>query len=199
MSEKVLYEKRLLERIKNDSDAAFEEIYNRYWKQLFNFGMRKLNQREVVEGIVQEVFIDLWVRRKSISINESLSSYLHSSVNFRIINQYKSRSIREKYLDTLKARSPDTSISIEELIQFKDLKLTIKGIIKKFPNQRQKAYKLRFNKGLSYSEIADVMEISVSTVEKHLIRAIKDLRVSLRELTLASGMALLQEPLFFFL
>ncbi|GAB3234239.1 RNA polymerase sigma-70 factor [Algoriphagus aestuariicola] len=199
MSEKVLYEKRLLERIKNDSDAAFEEIYNRYWKQLFNFGMRKLNQREIVEGIVQEVFIDLWVRRKSISIYESLSSYLHSSVNFRIINQYKSRSIREKYLDTLKAQSPDTSISIEELIQFKDLKLNIKGIIKKFPIQRQKAYKLRFNKGLSYSEIADVMEISVSTVEKHLIRAIKDLRVSLRELTLASGMALLQDPLFFFL
>jgi RNA polymerase sigma-70 factor (ECF subfamily) len=199
MSEKVLYEKRLLERIKNDSDAAFEEIYNRYWKQLFNFGMRKLNQRQIVEGIVQEVFIDLWVRRKSISIYESLSSYLHSSINFRIINQYKSRSIREKYLDTLKARSPDTCISIEELIQFKDLKLTIKGIIKKFPNQRQKAYKLRFNKGLSYSEIADVMEISVSTVEKHLIRAIKDLRVSLRELTLASGMALLQDPLFFFL
>ena len=199
MVEKELYDKRLLERVKNDSDSAFEEIYNSYWKQLFNFGMGKLNQREVVEGIVQEVFIDFWVRRKSININHSLSSYLHSSVNFRIINQYKSRSIREKYLEAQKVQNPDFGFSIEEMIQMKDLKLAIKGITKNFPSQRQKAYKLRFKKGLSYSEIAEIMEISVSTVEKHLIRAVKDLRVSLRELTLAGSIALVQESLFYFL
>lgn len=196
MSEKELYEKRLLERIKNDSDSAFEEIYNRYWKQLFNFGIRKLNQPEIVEGIVQEVFIDFWVRRKSISIEQSLLSYLYTSVNFRVINQYKSRAIREKYLNGLKAQNPDFGFSIEDMIQFKDLKLTIKGLIKDFPSQRQKAYKLRFNKGLSYKEIADIMEISVSTVEKHLVRAIKDLRISLRELTLTGGIAFIQESLF---
>lgn len=196
MSEKELYEKRLLERIKNDSDSAFEEIYNRYWKQLFNFGMGKLNQPEIVEGIVQEVFIDFWVRRRSISIEQSLSSYLYTSVNFRIINQYKSRAIREKYLEGLKGQNPDFGSSVEDMIQFKDLKLTIKGLIKDFPSQRQKAYKLRFNKGLSYKEIADIMEISVSTVEKHLVRAIKDLRIGLRELTLTGGIALVQESFF---
>lgn len=195
MSEKELYEKRLLERIKDDSDSAFEEIYNRYWPMLFNFGMRKLNQREVVEGIVQEVFIDIWVRRKAIDVQQSLSTYLHSCVHFRIINQYKSRAVRVKYLETLKSQDSELGLTVEEMIQFKDLRLTIKGIIRHFPSQRKKAYKLRYNKGLSYREIAEVMEISVSTVEKHLIRAIKDLRVSLRELTLTGVLALAQDTL----
>lgn len=199
MSEKELYEKKLLERIKNDSDPAFEELYNLYWKPLFNFGMGKLNQHEIVEGIVQEVFIDFWLRRKTIHINQSLSTYLYTCVNFRVINQYKSRSIRLKYLETLKSQDPDLGVSLEEMIQFKDLKHTIKGIIRHFPTQRKKAYKLRFNKGLSYNEIAQSMEISVSTVEKHLIRAVKDLRVSLRELTLAVGVFFTEESAFFFL
>lgn len=196
MSDKELYEKGLLERIRNDSESAFEEIYNRYWKQLFGFGMGRLNQREIVEGIVQEVFIDFWSRRKTLNINHSLASYLFSAVNFKVINQYKARSVREKYVEKQKSQNLEFGFSIDDVIQFKDLKLTIKGIVNKFPTQRKKVYKLRFNKELSYQEIAETMEISVSTVEKHLMRALKDLRISLRELTLTYGLMLGTEPLF---
>lgn len=196
MSEKSNIDNRLLKGIKNGSDLAFEEAYNRYWKQLFNFGMKKLDQRETVEGIVQEVFIDLWVRRSKLEINQTLSTYLHSSVNYKIINQYKSQSVRRKYLDTLKSQYAHLGFSIEEMIHFNDLKLRISSITEEFPSQRKKAYDLRFNKGLSYKEIAETMKISASTVEKHLIRAIKDLRISLKELTLTGSLLLSQDFLF---
>lgn len=195
MSGKEHYETQLLDRIKSDSDSAFEEIYERYWQLLFNFGMRKLNQREVVEGIVQEVFIDFWLRRKSLDIRQSLSTYLHSCVHFRIINQYKSRAIRTKYLEGLKTQDAELGLSVEEMLQYRDLRLAIKRIVRHFPFQRKKAYKLRFDKGLSYQEIANTMDISVSTVEKHLIRAVKDLRVSLREFTLMGILTFVQDSL----
>lgn len=196
MSEKELFELELVERIKNDDESAFIEVYNLFWKRLYNFGYNKLGKKEIVEGIVQEVFIDLWAKRGKLEIHTSLSSYLFSAINYRIINQYKSQSIREKYSEMEKSKGEQTSSSVEEKVHYNDLKSNIKKVVGQFPSQRQKVYKLRFNKGLSYNEIAQNLGISVSTVEKHLMRALKDLRVSLRELTLSTLTYISLDPPF---
>ena len=185
MSERELFELELVERIKNDDESAFIEVYDLFWKRLFNFGYNKLGKKEVVEGIVQEVFIDFWAKRGKLEIHTSLSSYLFTAINYRIINQYKSQSIRDKYSEKEKSKGEQISSSAEERVLYNDLKSNIKKIVSGFPPQRQKVYQLRFNKGLSYIEIAQILEISVSTVEKHLIRALKDLRISLKEFTLS--------------
>tara|TARA_R110002020_G_scaffold66016_1_gene173815 strand:+ start:699 stop:1316 length:618 start_codon:yes stop_codon:yes gene_type:complete len=186
MPEKVLYEQELLERIKSGDETAFIEVYDLFWKRLFNFGHKKLGKREIVEGVVQEVFIDFWTKRAKLEIHTSLSSYLFTSVNYKIINQYKSQSIREKYSAQEKAKGEQNSSSTDEKVLFNDLKFNIKKVVREFPPQRKKVYQLRFNKGLSYIEIAQNLEISVSTVEKHLMRALKDIRISLKELTLTT-------------
>lgn len=186
MPEKVLNELELIDRLKNDDESAFIEIYDLFWKRLFNFGFKKLGKKEIVEGIVQEVFIDFWTKRSKLEIHTSLSSYLFTAVNYRIINQYKSQIIREKYSELEKSKGEQKSSSTDEKVLFNDLKSNIKKVVGGFPPQRQKVYKLRFNKGLSYIEIAQSLEISVSTVEKHLMRALKDIRINLRELTLST-------------
>ncbi|WP_192346187.1 RNA polymerase sigma-70 factor [Algoriphagus sp. Y33] len=196
MLEKVLNQQETLERIKSGDESAFIEVYDLYWKQLFNFGYKKLSKKEIVEGIVQEVFIDLWTKRAKLEIHTSLSSYLFTSVNYKIINKYKSQSIRDKYSEEEKSKGEQNSASTEEKILFNDLKSNIKKVVREFPPQRKKVYQLRFNKGLSYIEIAQSMEISVSTVEKHLMRALKDIRVSLRELTLSSLACVGSDSLF---
>ncbi|MDR7131312.1 RNA polymerase sigma-70 factor (ECF subfamily) [Algoriphagus sp. 4150] len=186
MPVKVSTQQEIIERIKNGDESAFIEAYDLYWKSLFNFGYKKLGKKEIVEGIVQEVFIDFWAKRAKLEIHTSLSSYLFTSVNYRIINQYKSQSIRDKYSEKEKSKGEQNSPSTEEQILFNDLKSNIKKVVREFPSQRKKVYQLRFNKGLSYTEISQTLEISVSTVEKHLMRALKDIRVSLRELTLST-------------
>lgn len=184
MPEKVLNELELIDRLKNDDESAFIEIYDLFWKRLFNFGYKKLGKKEIVEGIVQEVFIDIWTKRSKLEIHTSLTSYLFTAVNYRIINQYKSQIIRENYSEQEKSKGEQKSSSTDEKVLFNDLKSNIKKVVSGFPPQRQKVYKLRFNKGLSYIEISQNLEISVSTVEKHLMRALKDIRISLRELSL---------------
>ncbi|REG78444.1 RNA polymerase sigma-70 factor [Algoriphagus antarcticus] len=196
MPEKVLNELEIIERIKNDDESAFIEVYELFWKRLFNFGYKKLGKKEIVEGIVQEVFIDFWTRRAKLEIHTSLSSYLFTSVNYRIINQYKSQSIRDKYSAQEKTKGEQNSSSTDEKVLYNDLKSNIKKVVQEFPAQRKKVYQLRFNKGLSYIEIAQNLEISVSTVEKHLMRALKDIRISLRELTLSTLTYLSSDPVF---
>ncbi|PZX49141.1 RNA polymerase sigma factor [Algoriphagus chordae] len=186
MPEEVLNEKEIIERIKNDDESAFIEVYDLFWKRLFNYGYKKLGKKEIVEGIVQEVFIDFWTKRAKLEIHTSLSSYLFTSVNYRIINQYKSQSIRDKYSATEKTKGEQLSSGSDEKVLFNDLKSNIKKVVREFPPQRKKVYQLRFNKGLSYIEIAETLEISVSTVEKHIMRALKDIRISLREFILST-------------
>src|SRR5690606_27302843 len=140
---------------------------------------------EIVEGIVQEVFIDLWTKREKLEIHTSLSSYLFTAVNYQIINQYKSQSIRDKYSAQEKSKGEQNSSSADETVLFNDLKLNIKNVLRKITLPRTKVYQHRFNNGLSYLEIAQDLERSVNTGEKHLTRALKDIKISLKELTQA--------------
>ncbi|WP_339880367.1 RNA polymerase sigma-70 factor [uncultured Algoriphagus sp.] len=195
MLEKLFNEEEIIERIKNGDESAFIEVYDFFWKRLFNFGYNKLGKREIVEGIVQEVFIDFWTKRSKNKIHTSLSSYLFTAVNYRIINQYKSQLIREKYSEQEKSKGVQKSSAADEKTLYNDLKSNIKKVVKEFPPQRKKVYELRFNKGLSYLEISQDLEISVSTVEKHLIRALKDIRVNLKEFTLSFLSYLIADPL----
>lgn len=196
MSDKVFHKKEVIERIKNDDETAFIEVYDLFWKRLYNFGYKKLGKKEIIEGIVQEVFIDFWTKRAKLEIHTSLTSYLFTSVNYRIINQYKSQSIREKYSEQEKSKGEQNSSSTDEKVLFNDLKSNIKKVVREFPPQRKKVYQLRFNKGLSYIEIAQNLEISVSTVEKHLMRALKEIRINLRELTLSAFTYIGLDPIF---
>ena len=68
-------EERLLKLLKDDNLAAFDEIFNRYWNRLFISTQHMLNNKEVAEDVVQEVFVDLWERRNVVKV-EKLSGYL---------------------------------------------------------------------------------------------------------------------------
>jgi len=171
-----LNEPELAQKIKQGDESAFIEVYEQYWKPLFNYGFNKLGKKEIVEGIVQEVFIDLWTKRKTLEIHTSLSSYLFQAVHFRVINKYKAQKVRENFSLNEQLKVEHQGSPVEERIIFKELKRMIKKITKSFPLQRKKVYDLRFKKGLSYLEIAEETNLSTSTIEKHLIQAKKEIR-----------------------
>ena len=183
MSNKDFIEQELITKIKNGDESAFIQVYDFYWKRLYNFGYKKLAKKEVVEGMVQDVFIDFWNKRTSLEIHTSLKSYLYTSIKYKIINQYKLQGIRDIYIEKEKAKGEQNHLSVEEHIFFKDLKSNLNSVVENFPPQRRKVYELRFDRGFSNIEISKYLKISVSTVEKHMIRAMKEIRVSLREFT----------------
>lgn len=183
MSERTLKEQELISNIKKGDESAFVEVYHLYWKRLYNFGYKKLAKKEIVEGIIQEVFIDFWTKRKSLDIHSSLSSYLFTSVNYRIINQYKSQVVRENFAQKERKKGEQKDSSTDDKVLFDDLKSNLKKVINGLPAQRKQVYQLRHHQGMSNYEIAQTLQISVSTVEKHMIKALKDIRIALREFT----------------
>ncbi|UZD24202.1 RNA polymerase sigma-70 factor [Algoriphagus halophytocola] len=192
MSEHIKKEQELISKIQKGDESAFVEVYHLYWKRLFNFGYKKLAKKEIVEGIVQEVFIDFWTKRQTLDIHSSLTSYLFTAVNYKIINQYKSQVVRENFAQKERKKGEQNDSSTDDKVLFDDLKANLKRVINRLPAQRRQVYQLRHNQGLSNIEIAQTLQISVSTVEKHMIKAMKDIRTGLREFTFSiSIMALL--------
>jgi len=188
-----LTDDQLLTEIKKGNETAFVTLYDTYWKKLYNYGYSKLGKREIIEGFVQEVFIDLWIKRITLDIHSSVASYLFTSIKYKIINYHKSQYIREKFAVNEKSKGELKITEVEEKVLYQDLKSNLDEVIFDFPMQRKTACSLRFNDELSYQEIAQAMAISVSSVEKHIIKSLKIIRYRLKTFGFATITMMMME------
>jgi RNA polymerase sigma-70 factor (family 1) len=158
--------------------AAFTEIYDRYWKKMFALAYQKLEDPEESQEIVQQIFIRLWDRHQELDIRSSLSGYIAVSVKYRIINALDKKHVRKMHLDSL---SFDKAIdSTTELLEFEELRHRIESIVNGLPEKCRLVFKMSREDGLSQKEIAEKLDIAEKTVESHLGKAIKTLRIRLK-------------------
>lgn len=180
MGTKSSLETSLLDQISSGNESAFIKVYENYWKQLFNFGYKRLKKKEVVEGIVQEVFVELWLKRENLCAINSLEAYLFTMVKYMIINHVKSLLVKDRYNQFLAYQSKTIGSEVEEKLLFNELDKAYWEEVKKLSPQARKVYQMRHVSGLKYAQIASKLDISVSTVEKHMIKAKKVIRTNLK-------------------
>jgi len=169
----------LLELLKKNELKAFKEIYHRYWKKIYGSAYKRLKSKELSEEIVQELFVNLWDKRQTLQFRISLSSYLYASVSHYIIDSYRKELVRQKYRKAFKVSYTDSANSTEEAYNLKELSHTIETEILQLPDKCRSVYELSRKEYKSNKEIALHLGISEKTVENHLTKALKRLRVSL--------------------
>ncbi|MEQ7798615.1 RNA polymerase sigma-70 factor [Pedobacter sp. ASV1-7] len=164
--------------VKSDNQA-FEEIFNRYWSVLYSAAYKRLKSHEKTEEIVQDLFTLLWSKRENIQIHTSLSGYLLTTVRYLVLNHFQKESVRESYKNSLDpAHAYDNST--EDTILFNDLKRNLEKEVNNLPPQCRSVYELSRNQHIVNHEIAALLSISEKTVEGHLTKAIKRLKVRLK-------------------
>lgn len=173
-------ESELIHHLQKGDKAAFVYIYEQYWSILFNQAYKRLPQQEIVKELIQDLFMELWQKRNSLNIHTSLSAYLHNALKHKVFNHYKSEIIREKHAVSVKNTSSRLYNEVEESIFFDELSMALKKEIAGLPLQPKQVYLLKHEQGLNYAEIAKALNISVSTVEKHMIKALKIIRKNLK-------------------
>jgi len=161
--------------VKESDEKAFEELYRRHWPTLFNIACKRLNSREKAEDIVQNVFIDLYRRRTTIEFTISLRAYLLQALKFKVINEYRSASNRNKYQQSL-FFGESCKIDFANPLEAKDLEMKINMILDRLPEKCRTVFLLSRRENLSYKDISAGLSITVSTVEKHISKALKTLR-----------------------
>jgi RNA polymerase sigma-70 factor (ECF subfamily) len=140
--------------------------------------------------IVQDVFINLWNKRETISSDKSVKSYLFTSVKNRCFNFIRdNKKFRSSVLDIdiadYEAPYENDSFSGSEL------QAKIDNAINKLPENCREVFKLSRIEELKYKEIADKLNISVKTVEAQMSKALKVLRVELKEYIMVALLFLL--------
>lgn len=162
----------------HDDELAFREVYHRYGRTLVYTAIRKTGQAEVAEDLVQELFVKLWLSRKKLVIQKTLIGYLQGMLRNGIITHYhKEKSKNPVSLDEAYALG---DYQTTEQIQYDQLHDLYQESLQKIPEKCRAVFVLS-RKGYSIKEIAQIQQISEKTVEAHISKALRILRVEMKD------------------
>lgn len=171
-------DEQLFRLLQDNSEAAFNAIFNRYSKRLYVEAYKRLQDADEGDDIVQEVFSWLWERRKTLEAPQCLKAYLIQVVRNKCVDlirkQTSTRDKKEQY--TWMASTTTTGSPIENKELGRQLATAINNIT---PASRQAFEQLYLHKK-SLKEIASEMDINVQSVKNHIHRALKVLRENLK-------------------
>lgn len=177
----LLSDETLFALIKENDQKAFEEFYSRYWDYLTSYANKHFQNWQKAEDMVQEILISLYNRRQTLEFSVSIRAYLSQALKFKIMNEFRSKLVRDTYQKTIHYRYVDsTQTNPYNLCESKELAHTINRSINSLPQKCRQAFILSRSEDLSYKDISGHLGISVSTVEKHISKALKILRTSLK-------------------
>ena len=175
-------EKDLLYKLQSGSVTAFTTIYNQHWKKMFYLAGNKLQNLAEAEELVQDIFLDLWRRREELKITSCLSSYLSACVKYKVINALAKRNQQERYsLYTSHQPGLLADNTTEERLRLEELQHELMNETEKLPEKCKMVFRLSREQGYSQKQIATRMGISEKTVESHLAKALRTLRVGLSQ------------------
>lgn len=166
--------------IKGNRDA-YECIYNNYWPRLYAFVYNRLKIKEATEEIIQEVFFSLWTKRAELVITHSLSAYLFTAVKYQVFNYIKADKVRRTYASHFYRYEQKMDNSNQENIEVTDLKNAVEKEVARLPEKCQQVFRMSRHEHRSVRDIAETLNISPKTVENHLTKALRQLRVAFSE------------------
>lgn len=159
-----------------DDQHAFRILFKHYYTTLFQFAVSIVKVREAAEEIVEDVFIKVWNKRKSLTEIANLRLYLYVSVKNHCLNHVTRRGhTAEIDLDQLDVVCAELVPNPEDLLVASELLQRVNKSIHELPPKCRIVYKMVKENGLSYKEVGEILNISPRTVENHIAAALKKL------------------------
>lgn len=168
-----------------DDEKMFEFIFKAYFPRLIAFAKKFIPDKDVVEDIIQEVFLKVWVKRKEIEA-DTFQSYLFTLVRNACLNHIKHQKIVDNHQIEMEVTSKEERLYYADFFSdpfhqtiFNEIQNEIEKVMLELPDQTRKVFRLSRFEGMKNSEIAKMLNVSVRTVEKHNTRALEKLKAHL--------------------
>ncbi|MBL7740909.1 MAG: RNA polymerase sigma-70 factor [Chitinophagaceae bacterium] len=168
---------RLLDSIALHNDQnAYKELFLLLHKPLCQFAYGIIKSRDDAEEVVSDVFITLWEKREKLTAIESPLMYLYAAVKNTALNRI-AKNKRQQALDAGEWLVPLSSVYFdpEKLMMTEELIQKIRQAINELPTRCRLIFKLVKEDGLKYREVAELLQISVKTVEAQMAIAMRRL------------------------
>ncbi len=156
---------------------AFEVLFTRYYKVLFQYGLKMVRNRQLLDDCVQDLFFELWVGRANITPVQSVRSYLFKALKYKLYREI-SRDQRMSPFEGKEDEFPEFSYEaalIAEQTQT-DRKKRLLYYVQQLTRRQQEALYLRFYGQMSYEEISEVMAITYQAAVNLIHKSVKFLR-----------------------
>lgn len=166
-------------QLREGNQSAFEALYKKYSLTLYANILRMVNDPEVADDLLQDLFIKIWEKRAEINPEKSFKGYLFTCSRFLVLNFLRHISVERQVENYLSYTRSELHNPVEEAVFFKETDSILKQTLDKLPPQRQKIYALCKIEGLTYAEVATTLGISVTTVQDHIVKANKFIKEQL--------------------
>ena len=170
-------ESKLISLLGEDSEYAFQLLYDRHRKRIYQTALRYLKSPILAQEVVQDVFLELWFNRKNLKSDQPLEAWLYSLTKNNLINRLKKIANEWKALKGLGFISERSINNIENNLQESQYNELLETAIGQLSEQQQKVFKLARHERLTYLEIGEKLQISPLTVKTHMSRALESIKV----------------------
>lgn len=161
----------LFSEIAKNDKHAFNELFLRYYARLVQFATHLLNTSSTAEDVVSDVFSNIWLKRKKLSGISNVEAYLYTAVRNACFDLIRKEQKTIRNVDMMTEMLQPQCFAIES----HEFKLILENAISALPEQRRLVFLLVKEHGKKCAEVAEILGISVRTVENQLYKAVKAL------------------------
>jgi RNA polymerase sigma-70 factor (family 1) len=162
----------LQQQIAAHSDqSAYKELYLIFYKPLLQFGYSFVRSQESAEEIVSDVFLNLWKKRAGLAEIQNLKLYLFVSTKNAALNYLRSQKKPLLQVEQYQVQLQSIYFDPEKLMITAEMVNRVHAAVRKLPPRCQLIFKLIKEDGLKYREVAELLNLSIKTVENQLATA----------------------------
>lgn len=161
------------------SKEEFEIVFRTYYQNLCRYANMWTSNSDESEEIVQSVFVKLWEKKDVIKVDTSVKSYLFKAVYHSSLNAIKHKKVKEQYAQMKEHQ--ELHSEMQSNISLKELEKRVEIALSELPDQCRLIFKMSRFQELKYREIAEVLNLSVKTVENQMGKALKLMRHNLAD------------------
>ena len=167
---------------------AYNTLFNRYYAGLCVYSDSFVGDRQVAEDLAQDVFVNIWMRRAELKFDESLVPYLYKSVHNASIQYLRRQKVKNRYNAQIHAKLTEAEcipmewVAIDsDPVEANEIQTLYRQGLEQLPAQTREIFLYSREKGMKYSEIAELTSLSVKSVEYHISKALEVFRKVLKD------------------
>ena len=174
-------EKKLLGKVKKSDTLAFKKLFHNYYDSLFRFVIYKTKDRDLAEDIAQETFLRVWKNRKKITPDKSFFSLIARISTNLCYDHFRHTEVRNRHKNQIPDFAKSHYDNPQAMTDLEILQEKIQELVnKELPEKCRNIFLLSRIEGKTNAEIADVLSLSIRTVENQIYRALKILKKYLK-------------------
>jgi RNA polymerase sigma-70 factor (family 1) len=156
---------------------AFRQIFDALFSNLTKFSFSFVHSKEAATEIVDELFVQLWIKRADIMKINDLRVYLYTATKNASLNYIskKAKQIEVEPYENLQVQMTDV-VSPEQIMITKEMLQKIKEAVDSLPPRCKLIFKFVREDGLSYSEVAEILGLSIKTIDAQMVIAVARIR-----------------------